>query len=184
MNLMKCTACHRDHRNFSNFFSGTFYDTYNTSGGQVVLKADTILTSGNYVFNGGFSNAGYSLTSGVGGVSLFVPGNQNLSLSGTVNLTAPSSVGCAVGSEIVISHPYATIYNAMSLNGSNINMQLNGVVNLSADDITLSGSSSNLNITGSFISHSLRLNGNMFPQASSNPCFNLYESTGAVILTN
>ena len=72
----------------------------------------------------------------------------------------------------------------MSLHGSNINMQLNGVVNLSADDITLSGSSSNLNITGSFISHSLRLNGNMFPQASSNPCFNLYESTGAAILTN
>ena len=85
---------------------------------------------------------------------------------------------------MVISHPFGGIYNAMSLNGSKINMHLNGIVNLSADDITVSGSSANLNITGSFISHSLRLNGNMYPQASSNPCFNLYESTGAAILIN
>ena len=154
------------------------------SGGQVILKSDTVLSSGNYVFNGGFSNAGYSLTSGAGGVSLYVPGNQSLNLSGTVNLTAPSIAGCTPGSEMVISHPFGGIYNAMSLNGSNINMHLNGIVNLSADDITVSGSSANLNITGSFISHSLRLNGNMYPQASSNPCFNLYESTGAAILIN
>ena len=154
------------------------------SGGQVTLKANTVLQTGNYVFNGGFSNAGYSLTSGVGGVSLYVAGNQNLDLSGTVNLTAPAITGCTAGSAIVISHPYISSYNAITLNGSSVNLSLNGVVNLSADNITVSGSSANVNITGSFVSHSITLHGNMFPQISSNPCFNLYESTGAAILVN
>ncbi len=154
------------------------------SGGKVTLNANTVLQTGNYVFNGGFSNAGYSLTSGVGGVSIFVAGNQSLDLSGTVNLTAPSIAGCTAGSAMVISHPYVSSYNSIALNGSQVNLNLNGVINLSADDITVSGSSANLNITGSFISHSLRLNGNMFPQVSANPCFNLYESTGSAILVN
>lgn len=149
-----------------------------------LLKANTVLQTGYYVFNGGFSNAGYSLTSGVGGVSLYVAGNQNLDLSGTVNLTAPTIAGCTAGSAIVISHPYISSYNAITLNGSSVNLSLNGVVNLSADDITVSGSSANVNITGSFVSHSITLHGNMFPQISSNPCFNLYESTGAAILVN
>jgi hypothetical protein len=154
------------------------------TGGQVTLNANTTLQSGNYVFNGGFSNAGYSLTSGAGGVSLYVAGNQTLSLTGTVNLTAPSAVGCKAGSEMVISHPYVSSYNSISLHGSNVNLCLNGVVNLSADNVTVGGSSANLNITGSFVAHSIRLNGNMYPQISSNPCFNFYESTGAAILVN
>lgn len=154
------------------------------TGGQVTLNASTTLQTGNYVFQGGFSNGGNSLTSGAGGVSLFVAGDQNLSLSGTVNLTAPSAVGCKAGSEMVISHPFVSSYNAITLDGSSVNLNLNGVINLSADDITVSGSSANVNITGSFISHSIRLNGNMFPQVSSNPCFNFFESTGAAILVN
>jgi hypothetical protein len=154
------------------------------SGGQVTLKANTVLQTGYYVFNGGFSNGGFSLTSGVGGVTLFVAGNQNLDLSGTINLTAPVVAGCTAGSATVISHPYISTYNPITLNGSNVNLSLNGVVNLSADDITVSGSSAKVNITGSFISHSITLHGNMFPQVSSNPCFNFYESTGSAILVN
>jgi hypothetical protein len=154
------------------------------TGGKVSLNASTTLQTGNYVFNGGFSNNGRSLTSGPGGVSLYIAGNTPLDLSGTINLTAPSPSGCVAGSQMVISHPYVSSYNALKLNGSNVNLRLNGIVNLSADDITVSGTSANVNITGSLVAHSIDLNGNMNPSTSSNPCFNLYESTGAPILVN
>jgi len=154
------------------------------TGGKVTLNASTTLQTGNYVFNGGFSNAGNSLTSGPGGVSLYVAGNTPLDFSGTIDLTAPSPSGCTAGSQMVISHPYVSSYNALKMNGSNVNLRLNGIVNLSADDITVGGTSANVNITGSLVAHSINLNGNMNPSASTNPCFNLYESTGAPILVN
>ena len=228
--------------------------------GPVTLTSDTTLKTGNYVFNSGFDNGGKKLTSGVGGVSLYILGTTALNLSsGIINLTAPSSVGCTAGSEMVISHPYvanpiikatygrtvrlvtvtsplhglidgATItatllgtnnnytitlvdnntftftttgrpgsiaaltpmtykipdpsYNSMNLNGSIANLTLNGVVNLSADNIDVSGTSANINISGSLVAHSVDLNGNMMPTLSSNPCFNLYEPTGKPILVD
>jgi hypothetical protein len=39
-----------------------------------------------------------------------------------------------------------------------------------------------INIIGSFVAHSIDLRGNMNPQAASNPCFNLYESSGKPVL--
>jgi len=152
------------------------------TGGMVSLNTATTLQTGNYVFSGGFSNNGNPLNSGVGGVSLFIPGNQVLNLSGTINLTAPSTPGCTAGSGIVISHPYVSSYNALTLNGSSQNLNLNGVINLSADDVTVNGSSANLNITGSLVTHSITLHGNMYPQVSANPCFNFYETIGNPIL--
>ena len=154
------------------------------TGGVVTLSSSTTLQTGNYVFNGGFSNGGNNLNSGPGGVSLYIPGNQTLNLSGTVNLTAPSPLGCKEGSQMVISHPYSSTYHSINLNGSNVNLQLSGIINLSADDITVGGSSANFNIVGSFVAHSISLNGNMNPQLSSNPCFNLYESIKRVVLIN
>ena len=154
------------------------------TGGVVTLTTATTLQTGNYVFNGGFSNGGNTLNSGPGGVSLFIPGDQTLSLSGTINLTAPSPANCKAGSQMVISHPYNSSYHYLSLNGSNVNLQLTGVINLSADDVSVGGSSAGFDITGSFVAHSLSLNGNMNPQLSTNPCFNLYESTKRVVLLN
>lgn len=154
------------------------------TGGKVTLQSNTILRTGNYVFNGGFSTGGNNLTSGVGGVAVYVPGDQALDLSGTVTLSAPVITGCAAGSGIVISHPYVSSYNSLTLNGSKNQLTLNGLVNLSADDVTVSGSSAGLTITGSFITHSIRLDGDMYPQLSTNPCFNLYENAGNVVLVN
>ena len=157
------------------------------SGTQpVMLTADTTLATGNYVFNSGFDNGGHKLTSGVGGVSLYIPGNKVFNMSsGTINLTAPSSVGCTAGSMSVITHPYVPPSPmSMNLNGSNVNLTLAGVVNLSADDITVRGTSANVKITGSLVAHSIDLRGNMMPTLSSDPCFNLYESTGKPILVN
>ena len=105
-----------------------------------------------------------------------------LQLSGTVNLTAPSVTGCSVGSGIVISHPYSSTYNSIVLNGSQNSLTLTGVVNLSADDIRVNGTPVAINVIGSFVAHSIDLRGNMNPQASSNPCFNLYESSGKPVL--
>ena len=152
------------------------------TGGKVVLNAATTLRTGYYVFNNGFSNNGRTLTSAAGGVGLYIPGNMPLQLSGTVNLTAPSLAGCSVGSGIVISHPYSSTYNSIVLNGSGNSLTLTGVVNLSADDIRVNGTPVAINVIGSFVAHSIDLRGNMNPQASSNPCFNLYESSGKPVL--
>ena len=154
------------------------------TGGQVTLKSNTVLRTGNYVFNGGFSTGGNNLSSGVGGIAIYVPGDQALDLSGTVTLSAPIIAGCTAGSGIVISHPYMSSYNSLTLNGSKNQLTLNGLVNLSADDVTVSGSSAGLSVTGSFITHSISLNGDMYPQLSTNPCFNLYENAGSVVLVN
>jgi hypothetical protein len=152
------------------------------SGGKVVLNAATTLASGYYVFNNGFSNNEKTLTSAAGGVGLYIPGNMPLQLSGTVNLTAPSLAGCSVGSGIVISHPYSSTYNSIVLSGSGNSLTLTGVVNLSADNIRVNGTPVAINVIGSFVAHSIDLRGNMNPQASSNPCFNLYESSGKPVL--
>ena len=154
------------------------------TGGQVKLSAATTLASGYYVFNGGFSNEGNDLTSASGGVGIYVPGNQLLKLSGKVNLTAPSPTGCSAGSGVVISHPYSSPPSTnltFNFAGGDF-LQLTGVVNLADDDVTVNGSNFSLSVIGSLVAHSVTLNGNMNPQASSNPCFNLYESSGKPVL--
>lgn len=152
------------------------------TGGKVVLNTATTLTSGVYIFNGGFSNNGNTLASAPGGVGIYVPGNMPLTLSGTVNLTGPSVAGCTEGSGVVLNHPYGSLYNSLVLNGSGDSLNLTGVVNFGADDITVNGSSVAITVIGSLIAHSIALHGNMNPQAPSNPCFNLYENTAKAIL--
>lgn len=159
------------------------------TGQQVSLNFDGQLQSGNYVFQGGFSTNGHTITSSTTdqykGVALYIPGNKTLDLSGTVTLSAPTIAGCTAGSGIVISHPYTGgSYNSLILNGAQNHLNITGVTNLSADDITINGSSAGLNWTGSILSHSITLHGNMYPQVSQNPCFNLYESNGKVVLIN
>jgi Flp pilus assembly protein TadG len=154
------------------------------TGGKVTLNAATTLATGYYVFNGGFSNNGNTLSSASGGVGIYVPGNMPLQLTGNVNLTAPSPTGCSPGSGVVISHPYSSSYNSLTLSGSGNSLNLTGVVNLAADDITVNGTPVAISVTGSLVAHSLTLHGNMNPQASSTPCFNLYESTGKPVLVD
>ncbi len=154
------------------------------TGGKVTLNAATTLASGYYVFNNGFSNNGKDLSSASGGVGVYVPGNMPLQLTGNVNLTAPSPAGCSAGSGVVLSHPYSSLYNPLVFNGATNSLNFTGVVNLAADDITVDGSSVAVKVTGSLVAHSISLNGNMNPTASSNPCFNLYEATGKPVLVD
>ena len=156
------------------------------TGGKVVLSTATTLNSGYYVFNEGFSNEGQSLNSAVGGVGIYVPGDRPLQLSGTVDLTAPSPAGCSIGSGVVLSHPYVTLPQDLILNGDKNKFKFNGIVNLAADQITVlgSGTSSAINIVGSLVAYSITVKGNMNPQPSSNPCFNIYESSGKPVLVD
>ena len=154
------------------------------TGGKVTLNAATTLASGYYVFNNGFSNNGKDLSSASGGVGVYVPGNMPLQLTGNVNLTAPSPAGCSAGSGVVLSHPYSSLYNPLVFNGATNSLNFTGVVNLAADDITVDGSSVAVKVTGSLVAHSISLNGNMNPIASSNPCFNLYEASGKPVLVD
>lgn len=148
----------------------------------VKLSGTTTFASGNYVFNGGLDTNNRTVTSGSGGVSLYIPGSQDLSLSGNVTLTAPTPAGCAVGSGVVISHPLSGAPRNLALNGSKVTLRLAGVVNLSADKITISGSSSSFTLNGTLVANSVILNGNMFPNISANPCNNLYQSAKITLL--
>jgi hypothetical protein len=141
----------------------------------VKLSGTTTFASGNYVFNGGLDTNNKTVTSATGGVSLYIPGSQNLSLSGNLTLSAPTPAGCAVGSGVVISHPLSGAPRALDLNGSKVSLKLTGVVNLSADQINISGSSSSFMLSGTLVAHSITLNGNMYPNISANPCNNLYQ---------
>lgn len=148
----------------------------------VKLSGTTMFASGNYVFNGGLDTNNRTVTSGPGGVSLYIPGSQDLSLSGNITLSAPTPAGCAVGSGVVISHPLSGTPRALDLNGSKVTLRLTGIVNLSADEITVSGSSSSFTLNGTLVANSVKLNGNMYPNISANPCNNLYQSAKIALL--
>jgi hypothetical protein len=148
----------------------------------VKLSGTTTFASGNYVFNGGLDTNNRTVTSESRGVSLYIPGSQDLLLSGNVTLTAPTPAGCAVGSGVVISHPLSGAPRNLDLNGSKVTLRLTGVVNLSADKITISGSSSSFTLNGTLVANSVILNGNMFPNISANPCNNLYQSAKITLL--
>jgi hypothetical protein len=148
----------------------------------VKLSGTTTFASGNYVFNGGLDTSNRTVTSGPGGVSLYIPGTKDLSLSGNVTLSAPTPAGCAVGSGVVISHPLSGAPRNLDLSGSKVTLKLTGVVNLSADKVSISGSSSSFALNGTLVANSVTLNGNMYPNISANPCNNLYQSAKITLL--
>ena len=163
----------------------TYYPGTYTSAVSLDSKYSYHLTNatygGVYVFNGGLDTNSSTVTNSAGGVSLYIPGNKGLKLTGTVTLSAPTPTGCAMGSAIVLSHPYvSSSYNYLTLGGSKDNLDLTGIVNLTSDKVTVNGNSS-LKVTGSFVPYSLTLNGNMYPNYSTNSCNNVYES-GSVAL--
>lgn len=143
---------------------------YNT---KLTLKngASYTFTSGFYVFNGGISTNSAIVTSSPGGVTLYVGANQPIDLSGSLTLSAQTPSGCNAGSGVLI-HQATSSISSLSLAGSKDSLNFTGIVNLPYTDITISGTSSNFTLSGSLVAHSLDLNGNMNPSASSNPCNN------------
>jgi hypothetical protein len=149
---------------------------------NVKLDGNTNFASGNYVFNGGLDTNSKTVTNSVGGVSFYIPGTQPLSLTGNITLSAPTPSGCAIGSGVVISHPLASAPRSLDLNGSRVTLRLTGIVNLSANNITMSGSSSSFSLNGTLVANSITLRGNMYPNISANPCNNLYQSAKITLL--
>ena len=62
------------------------------------------------------------------------------------------------------------------------NLNLTGVANLSADNLTINGSSTALSVTGSLLTNSTTLHGNMNPSYSTNPCNNVYLSGNVALV--
>jgi hypothetical protein len=156
---------------------------------MVTILQSTILKSGIYVFNGGFQfgdqkNQNISLRSGLGGVGIYVPGSALIEIGPKtdVDLVAPSIPGCSVGSGIVLSHPGLSPLGGKFVLQTLAKLRLEGVTNLTADAFVLDGAKNSLTIVGSFITDSMKINGNLVVEASSNPCFNLYESSGKPVL--
>jgi hypothetical protein len=151
----------------------------------VTFSQNTVLKSGVYIFNGGLQIAkNITLSNSSGGVSIFVASNSNIDLAPgvNINLIAPSTPGCSDGSGIVLSHlgpqlqkKPITLQNAAVL-------KLEGVANLTANDLVMNGTNNSMSIIGSLITNSLVLNGSISSQSSPNPCFNLYEPSGKPVL--
>lgn len=138
---------------------------------QLNKGANYTFASGFYVFNKGLSTNSAIVTSAPNGVTLYIAANQPIDLSGSLTLSAQAATGCSVGSGILIYQAPSNI-TSMQLAGSKDLLKLDGIVDLPYTDITISGTSSNLTLYGSLIAHSLRLDGNMNPNVSSNPCNN------------
>ena len=155
----------------------------------MTILQSTTLTSGIYVFNGGFQfgdskNQNITLNSGSGGVGIYVPGSATIEMGqkSQVNLVAPSIPGCTVGSGIVLSHTNSSISSGNFKLNAGSSLRLEGVTNLTADNLVFDGQVNKLTIVGSLIANDIKINGNIVTEASTNPCFNLYESSGKPVL--
>ncbi len=154
--------------------------------GLVTFKENTVLKSGIYVFNGGFKiEKNVTLGNGSGGVSIFVASNSSIDLGQGVyvDLFAPSIPGCSDGSGVVLSHPSLSQSppGVIKLQGETT-LKLQGVANLTADELVMVGTKNNIFITGSLITNMITLNGSIDAKSSSNPCFNLYEPSRPVLI--
>jgi uncharacterized membrane protein len=127
--------------------------------------------TGFYLLNGGLSTNSATVTSAPNGVTLYIASNQPIDLSGSLTLSSQTPIGCSAGSGVVIYQSPSNI-SSLTLNGSNNQLNLNGILDLPYVDISIGGSSSGLTVNGTIIAHSLSLNGDMNPSVSANPCNN------------
>lgn len=128
--------------------------------------------TGFYVFNQGFKTNGATTKSGTGGTTFYIGAAKPLDLSGTVTLTAPTPAGCTAGSAFAIYQAPSTTKTAVTLGGSGNLLKLTGITDLSQSDVTVNGSPNQLVISGTILSNSITLHGNMAPGVSGNACNN------------
>lgn len=151
---------------------------------KVNLKGSTTFTSGNYVFNQGLDSGKNSLEGS--GVAFYIPSGSTsgFNMEGNINLTAytPPNGSCSPGSGIVLYQAPSVTQPPLKFNGNNQNIVLDGIISLAGVDITIGGTSANIQIKGSVVANSFDLNGNMAPSVSSNPCNNLELGAGRPIL--
>jgi len=151
---------------------------------KVTLKGSTTFASGNYVFQQGFDSEKNALQGN--GVAMYIPAGSasGFDMEGDINLTAytPPDGSCVPGGGVVLYQDPSVKTPALKFNGDKQNIVLDGIVNLSGVDITIGGTSANIQIKGSIVANTFDLNGNMAPSVSSNPCNNLELGAGRPIL--
>ena len=151
---------------------------------KVTLKGSTVFSSGNYVFQQGLDSGKNSLRGT--GVAMYIPAGSRsgFNMEGDINLTAytPPDGSCIPGGGILLYQDASVRTPDLKFNGSKQNISLDGIVYLSGVNITVGGTSANIDIKGSIVANSFDLNGNMAPSVSSNPCNNLELGAGRPIL--
>jgi hypothetical protein len=151
---------------------------------KVTLNGSTTFTSGNYVFQQGFDSQKNSLQGS--GVAFYIPSGSTsgFNMEGNINLTAytPPNGNCVPGSGIVLFQAPSVTQPSLKFNGNKQNITIDGIISLAGVDITIGGTSANIQIKGSIVANSFDLNGNMAPSISSNPCNNLELGAGRPIL--
>lgn len=149
--------------------------SYTKSGGKYPFSnsSNVIFNPGPYVFNDGLDFAG--TVTGTGGVTLFIPAGEELSLGGAVELTAPA---CGQPNEGVVISSAST--KTLTWAGNNV-VTLKGIIDVRLATLEIKGSSK-FNMEGSLLAGSMDLRGNINPQMSGNSCFNVYTGTSKVAL--
>jgi hypothetical protein len=151
---------------------------------KVTLKGSTVFSSGNYVFQQGLDSGKNSLRGT--GVAMYIPAGSasGFDMEGDINLTAytPADGSCIPGGGILLYQDASVRTPDLKFNGSKQNINLDGIVYLSGINMTVGGTSANIDIKGSIVANSFDLNGNMAPSVSSNPCNNLELGAGRPIL--
>lgn len=153
-------------------------------------------TSGSVTFKPGF----YEFTKGLktdkhgtatgDGVTFYISPGQDLDLQGKVTLTAPST--CSGGTVSTVLYvalppppkeppPTEPPIKKLSWGGNNYDLKLTGVVDLRNVDLVINGTSADLSLTGSLITNSLDMKGNVNPTAASNPCHNVYSNSATTV---
>jgi hypothetical protein len=111
------------------------------------------------------------------GVAMYIPAGSagGFDMEGDINLTAytPPDGSCVPGGGILLYQDASVRTPDLKFNGSKQNISLDGIVYLSGVNMTVGGTSANIDIKGSIVANSFDLNGNMAPSVSSNPCNNL-----------
>jgi hypothetical protein len=150
----------------------------------VTLKGSTTFTSGNYVFQQGFDSGKNSLQGS--GVGFYIPSGSpsGFNMQGNINLTAytPPDGSCLPNGGIVLYQAPSVTQPPLKFNGNKQKIALDGIINLAGVDITIGGTSADIQIKGSIVAQNFVLNGNMAPSVSSNPCNNLELGAGRPVL--
>ncbi|MBP9713725.1 MAG: hypothetical protein KBD60_08545 [Sterolibacterium sp.] len=142
----------------------------------VNLSNNATFNPGFYEFTRGLTTANNRTVTGTD-VTFYISSGQPIDLKGTVTLSAPSTCSSGTISRVL----YVAGSTSLDWSGNNYNLTLTGVMDLRNVDFTMKGTSANVAYTGSLITKSLNLNGNVTPTVSSNPCYNVYSNSATTV---
>jgi len=146
------------------------FDTVNIGPGDTVtFNPGTYYVTGDFFFSGSGTVVGE-------GVSFLIQentaGNNLFRISGdNVNLRAQSSTECGFNSDLLIFKKPGKTQGNLEVRGNNT-LVMEGVLYFPNENLSFSGTATNIDIYGTIIAYNLSTNGNVKNHTAPNNCFN------------